>query len=488
MKAYCFFSVHEQTFHRICARLRDYGVTEFSGFLWGRNQLDAIEHRDVAYESLVVFTRDLLPQSNDGRPPDLAWLARRERELGVSIQRMLAAERHLLAGRSFDQIMRMAEVALREIAAAYDRIRPDFVFSEAVSCFHSYVHYVLARERGIPFWCIGHGRLRGRLAIYSSASQRWDHVDHLYAEIRARGMTPDERDAAESYLAEGRTKPIEQRGNEVREKTGIDAAEIQRFGVATRHYLADPGDPTATAPWRALTQRLRRMARVRMVEARGLFESPVRGEDYILYPIHFQPEASTLVQAPMYLDQLALIQDIAKCLPVGFRLYVKEHAINRGRRPLAFYEAIRAIPAARLLGPDEDTWSLVQDARAIAVITGTMGWEGLMFEKPVITFGDVYFNVLPQVYRAGAAAKDAWHSLFVQATTAHRPDREALLALISAMQQTSYPGSIANAVRVPYVLNPENIARVTAALAQAAGLALGGAAAESRARPASSTT
>ena len=55
---------------------------------------------------LIVFSRDVLPLADDGTPPDIAWLEKREAELGVSIQRMLSAERHLLKGRTHEQMGR----------------------------------------------------------------------------------------------------------------------------------------------------------------------------------------------------------------------------------------------------------------------------------------------------------------------------------------------------------------------------------------------
>src|SRR5690349_8243796 len=122
MKAYIFFSVHEELFHRMALRLGDFGVSSFAGFSWGRYQQKTLAGRGIDYDPLVVFTRDLLPKYDDGRPADLAWLEQRERELDVSVRRMLASERHLLAGRTFGQLMRMAELALREIAGLYDRV------------------------------------------------------------------------------------------------------------------------------------------------------------------------------------------------------------------------------------------------------------------------------------------------------------------------------------------------------------------------------
>lgn len=469
-KAYIFFSVHEPLFHRMAEELRAYGVDQFSGFVWGRAQEAALTNRGIAYDPLLVFTRDFLPKFKD-RAADVEWLARRERELGVSIQRMLFAERHLLAGRSYDEILRMAEVALREVAAAYDRIKPDFVFSEDISCFHSYVHFVLARERGIPFWCIGSGRLPNRVAVYGSGMQRLETTEQVFRELTERGLDGEERRQAEAYVEEFRSRPRRPTGMDLRAaRPGVGKTEVSTFKIAARRYLGDRDDPTSTPPHRAVWQRVRRMARVRMADALGMFDTPRPGERYIVYPIHFQPEASTLVQAPLYVDQLALITDIARSLPIGHRLYVKEHLSNRGRRPLGFYEAIRKVPGVRLLGPDVDTWELIKSAAAIAVITGTMGWEGLLYGKPVITFGNVFYNVLPHVYRASEVPKDGWFELFRRAVTEHRPDHEALLRYVAALHRASFPGFIGNPVSFPGVMEPENVAKLVQALVTTAGL------------------
>lgn len=471
MKAYIFFSVHQELFHRMALRLRDHGVDQFCGFAWGKQQENAFAGGGIDYDPLVVYSRDLLPQCNDGTKADLAWLERRERELGLSISRMLASERHLLEGRTYDQIMRMAEVGLREIEAAYERAKPDFIFTEDISCFHSYAHFAIARERGIPFWCIGSARVPLRIAVYSAGFQHWEIVDRLYEQYRTSGLDDEGRRLAETFITEFRDKPRRPTGMETRsQRPGVGKREADVFKYAFGQYFADRKNPTTIPPHRMIFQRLRRIARVQASQVLETFEEPVDGERFVLYPIHFQPEASTLVQAPMYLDQVALIEDMAKSLPVGHRLYVKEHLSNRGRRPLEFYDLIRSIPAVRLLGPDVDTWSLIRNAAAIAVITGTMGWEGLLFGKPVISFGDVFYNTVPHVYRASEVPKDGWYALFQRALTDHRPNDEALLAYIAAMHRGSYPGTMRNPATFPEVLEPSNVTNLVTALALAAGL------------------
>jgi hypothetical protein len=451
--------------------LQPRGVSSFSGFVWGEQQRDAIAGHGIDYDPLIVFTRDLLPAYNDGRPPDLAFIRRREQELGISVQRMLSAERHLLKERSYEQIMRMVEVSLREIAAAFDRIKPSFLFSEDVSCFHSYLHFVLARERGIKFWSIGSARVPNRISVYSSGFQRSERLAATYAELQEHGLGDGERHLAEEYLTKFRDRPVRPSGMTTRaRKPRIELADLSRLKYAASRYFGDRDDPTAVGPMEAVQQRLTRIARVASADLRGVFEKPVDGEKYVLYPIHYQPEASTLVQAPMYLDQVALLRDIAASLPADHRLYVKEHVSNRGRRPLEFYEQIRAIPSVRLLGPDADTWTLIRNASVIAVITGTVGWEGLIFGKPVVTFGDVFFNLVPLVYQAGRAPKDDWYRIFDEAATRYRHDPETVVRFVAAIQRSSYPGFIGNPSSFPEALEPENVQYLADALAAEVGL------------------
>lgn len=416
-----------------------------------------------------MFTRDVLPLV-DSQPPDLAWLRRREQELGISLRRMLASERHLLDGRSYSEIMRLAEVVLRVVERSYRANRPDFVFSEDVSCFCSYVHYAVAREMGIPFWSIGSARIPYRLSVYSGGLQRWEATLRRFEELCSRGLSPEERAGATAYVEGFTTRPSRPTGMETRARPPrITRGDVGRFGVALQRYLGDSSDPTASPPTRVLWQRAERIVRERA--AARYFERPVPGERYVLYPIHFQPEASTLVQAPYYVDQINLLEDIARSLPVGYRLYVKEHLSNRGRRPLEFYRRIRSILGVRLLGPDEDTWRLIAGASAIAVITGTMGWEGLLFGRPVITFGDVFYNAVPHVHRGSEVPKDRWYEMFDRALHRHQPDADALLCFVAAIQQTSYPGFMKNPNTFPEVLREENVSDITRALAVAAGLA-----------------
>jgi hypothetical protein len=170
MHVHFFCSVHERLFDGIAANLRDlYGVERFSAFVWGADQQQILAERGIAYEPLVVFSRDILPRAST--TPDLAYLEAVEAKYGVPINTVIFAERHLLSGRSFDEILGLVEVTFRVIEETLSRVRPDCIVTEDVSCLTSYVYWAVARGLGIPFHSIGQGKLPRHIAVYSNPMQ-----------------------------------------------------------------------------------------------------------------------------------------------------------------------------------------------------------------------------------------------------------------------------------------------------------------------------
>ena len=120
----------------------------------------------------------------------------------------------------------------------------------------------------------------------------------------------------------------------------------------------------------------------------------VEGEEYFLYPLHVQPEASINVLGAYYTDQLNLIRQISLALPLGTLLYVKEHSAFIGKREsLKFYQSLKKVKNVRLIDPFQDPHPLVEKATAVLTISGTMGYEAILFKKPVILFGDPFYKI-----------------------------------------------------------------------------------------------
>jgi hypothetical protein len=97
-----------------------------------------------------------------------------------------------------------------------------------------------------------------------------------------------------------------------------------------------------------------------------------------------------------------------------------------------------------------------------------MGWESILLERPVITFGEVFYNSFPLVVKAGHVAKPDWPNLIANTIVSWRPDRELLLKFIAAvLAGTSGASVVLDNPRVrPAVLDTSNVERITSLFAE----------------------
>ncbi|HQS52914.1 MAG TPA: hypothetical protein PLN99_13560, partial [Daejeonella sp.] len=172
------------------------------------------------------------------------------------------------------------------------------------------------------------------------------------------------------------------------------------------------------------------------------------GEQYFIYPLHYEPESSTLVRAFYFSDQLALIKTIAKVLPLGVKLVVKEHGGNQGYRKPGFYKEVSYLPNVILIPPQFEVSKLVKNCIGVITLTGRMGWEALVNKKPVITLGHTFWTSFPTVHYVVS-----WRELseaVIRCCQQHdsKPDDEQLVAFAAAYIQCTHEGA--------FVLNTKN--------------------------------
>ena len=114
------------------------------------------------------------------------------------------------------------------------------------------------------------------------------------------------------------------------------------------------------------------------------FSKEIPNLKFVYFPLHVDPEASTMVLSPYHTNQLAVIENLSKSIPSDHVLLVKEHIPMIGFRPRDFYKTIRSFPRVILVSPNFDQFSLISKASYVCSITGTAGLEGLLLRKKVL--------------------------------------------------------------------------------------------------------
>ena len=169
----------------------------------------------------------------------------------------------------------------------------------------------------------------------------------------------------------------------------------------------------------------------------GFFENPVEGEKFVLFPLHKQPEASTLIFGKWHNNQLSVIENIVRSLPVNHKLYVKEHYSGYGNRNPSFYKEVKKYAGVRLISPHVNNIDLIKKTSLVITITGTTGWEAIMFQKPVIVLGNVFYDVFDCIKKV----KDIKNlPTMVRELIDKKISSEERLVCIASLIKSTYPG------------------------------------------------
>lgn len=117
---------------------------------------------------------------------------------------------------------------------------------------------------------------------------------------------------------------------------------------------------------------------------------------YLYYPLTGQPEYATQVISNMWINQLTIIETLAKSVPHDWLIYVKEHpgTIGWRVRPFSFYKEIKQYPNVRLIPIFMKNSDVVKHSQMVVSIGSTSAWEAVLFHnKPVINFSHTLYNV-----------------------------------------------------------------------------------------------
>ena len=145
---------------------------------------------------------------------------------------------------------------------------------------------------------------------------------------------------------------------------------------------------------------LKTRKRKKFIDINFLYESKFE-EKFIYFPLQLEPERSTLIPATFYTNQLDVITNIAKAIPIDFQLFVKEHPMQKikGWREISFYKSIMELPNVKLIHPSIPNDEMLKKCSLAITIAGTTGLEAALYKKPCIIFADVNYSSLPSVYR-----------------------------------------------------------------------------------------
>lgn len=451
---------------RIARILRDrHGFRRFSGLSTGEGHARWLlnpAHTDVPYHHVQPLPELWRAALARGRP-DPGRLAQIEASHG-NLWRFIIGDRNL--GHTFltgtiipETVMRLRNERLDSVLSClqelfdyferrFEEDRPDGVFFQVVAAAPALVAGSVCRKMGIPFFTLGKTKYADRHHVAANVFMAPDAIVERYAspELRpsaeALQVVDDWSREPEPYdhFARDRENFRRRHGGPA---LGLALRQVAALPAALKRkrkpYPPDPRQATPFQMWRWETRvqwHYRRLMRSK------IFSDQLPDGDFLYFALSVTPEASTCIEAPQYADQLVVIGALARGLPAGWRLVVKDHLPMCGRRTLEFYRCASQYPNVVMVNPTLSSPGIAARSTVTAVIAGTTGWEALFLGKPVVAFADAWFLAtgLAQPCRNINAVWDDIRAAQLLAAGVPRAERHRRLArFVQAMIDGSFP-------------------------------------------------
>lgn len=445
--------------HYVAKNLKDqYGIDEFCGYVYLRSSYDFLKKQtDIRYSTLLLDEE--IHERYKAEKLDPAYIDYLEKEFGLpSLWPYLVVDRVIMSNQlvreypydkppyTHEEMLRILQVHAKAIIKMFEEEKPDFLFCSVVGGVGNMLAWYIAKKFGIKCVHILPTCIRNRY-IMSEDPCRFTSVDGRFRTFDASSSPA--RDSALGFLESFRKEPIPYFEKTTPTHQPVDRSKQLKFlnpakglnslVVFTRGLLRhlssnERRDYSYVGPWNYLRDLFRRKAR-NLIGTDDLYDKFDPSEDFAFFPLHYEPEVALLFQAPNYTDQINLIRQIARSLPVRYKLVVKEHPAMVEFRPRSFYKALKNIPNVKLVSPGISSYAITPHAKLILTITGTVGWEGVLLKKPVISFGHQFFNSLSLVKHCHEI--ESLPQLIKEEIEAHRHDEKELQDFLTAVFEDS---------------------------------------------------
>lgn len=344
---------------------------------------------------------------------------------------------------------------------------PDMIITTGVAYMYNLVVLSVCKKKEIKCISLYGTRQPKSMFTYStSKGGNWDYLDNIYGQELIninRDNNVDDYIEEQEYLESFRAK-IRKPDYMVsaRQAGGVNFVFVKEFVTRMSHWYINgwggqEDDYLTKHPFWYASRDLKRIALKKILPLFRVFDQANFSDKYILFPLHLQPEASTLILSKFYVNQLEVIRNISKVLPVDVSLYVKEHPAAYGKHSIGFYKCLLEIHNVKLIAPDVDTKKMIVNSKGVIVLSGTMGWEAMLLGVPVYVLGNVFYDNFKNLIKVSG-----FQELGNKIKTSFISDEKSILAALRSINKAAFDGvfDVCKLDTTQHVLTSNNIRKV----------------------------
>ena len=351
--------------------------------------------------SKIWFFHDHIYKTN--QKPDKEFLKLIEEKYKVDLGLLASNERFFNKFNEFykfspDEISLILEQECKLFEKILDEVKPDFLIMGQTTLHHNHLFYKICQARGVKILVIRQSYLRGRYVI-ASRTYLFDHAE--YDEKHSFGSLSEIQNYIKKYNA---TKEL------VSFLKTFQNSKLKYLQSALEYLFSDNSNVKTHFTYYGRTKfAVLRITLINEIKKKyreyfinkNLIRNIENKKPFIYFPLHPEPERSTLIAAPLFTNQIEVITNIAKSLPNGYNLYVKEHPLQSIRewRSISYYKQIMSLPNVTLIHPSVKSDDIIKRSSLVVSINSTSALEAGFYNKSSITMAKQEFSYLPFVHQ-----------------------------------------------------------------------------------------
>jgi hypothetical protein len=335
--------------------------------------------------------------------PDIEFLKLIEEKYKIPLWLLASNERFFSEFNYFcrfssDEILSILEQECKLFENIIDEIKPDFLVTGIIALHPHHIFYKICKARGVKILMMRPSYLAGKYII-SDAIDTFENqqytANHHFSNLTELQSFLQEYSAskqAKTHLGKYQNSKLDYL------KAALYFLFSSNSNVKT-HYTYYGRSKFAVLK-NMIIYELKTRYRKYFIN-KYLIHDLENKKPIIYFPLHIEQERSLLIAAPFYTNQLEMIRNIVKSLPIGYILYVKEHPVQilRGWRSISDYKQIMNLPNVKLIHPSIKTEDIIKKSSLVITIGGTAGVEAAFYNKPSIIFSDQEYSILPSVHK-----------------------------------------------------------------------------------------
>ena len=338
--------------------------------------------------------------------PDMEYLKLFEQKYSIDLWKLALDDRNLFKFNPFykfntNEILLITEKTCKFFESILDEIKPDFLVIRVTDFHRNYLLAELCKAKKITILML----MESRLGFKASIGTEFTKIDPSW-NLNSTEKPIQNLSQLQQYLE--KHNRLKQTKNQI--SSGVGYSIFKKIKVSL-NWLKNTSNLEyneqyihfGTSPLKVfkvfLMAELKRVIRKRFIDNFFIKEVPLN-EKFIFYPLQVEPERTVSFDVS-FSNQIEIIKNIAKSLPVGYKLYVKEHynMIFRSWRSISDYKEILNLPNVKLLHPSIPPKPVLKNCSLVVTLSSTAGLDAAFQNKASIVLSDVMYSYLPSVYR-----------------------------------------------------------------------------------------